>query len=74
MKRRELFVFRTRDIQRVTSVTLCKYTHDYDSNVEYVVQIYEYTHGRIREKSFDNISAAKKRFLFEVENATIFAE
>lgn len=74
MKRQELFVFRTRDVQHVISVTLCKYTFEWDSKAEYVVQVYEYTKGRLRDLNFDDISAAKRRFLFEVENATIFAE
>ena len=76
MKRQELFIFRT-GIDMITSrytITLCKYTHDYNNSVEYVVQVYDYVKGELKERDFDNISAAKKRFLFEVENATIFAE
>ncbi len=54
------------------SITLNSYTCEDSNTTEYVVQVYDTETRRLREKSFDNISAAKRRFLFEVENAAIF--
>lgn len=71
-----LFVYRTgTDIKTAyRTVTLCKYTYSSNDSIAYIVGISDYLNDTVKEISFDNISSAKKRFLFEVENATIFTE
>ena len=75
MYKKELIRFRTGiDVHTIHDVvTLSEYIHDNEKS-EYVVIVYNYKKGSISQKSFDNISAAKRRFLFEVENATIFSD
>lgn len=75
MHRKELFIYRTGiDVDVRYTISLNSYTYGDNYHTDYVVQVYDTKTHSLREKSFDNISAAKKRFLFEVENATIFTE